>query len=120
MSETKGNLHGEEPDLFLGESFLLILKVLEDHTALDKWHHEIDAEFILENEIHVYQEWVIHGLQNILLTFEVFELLVLNDEILPDALHCIELPHVVLDEIYLAERTLANRLHNLELFEIGA
>ena len=119
MSETEGHLHSEEPDLFLGESFLLLLQVREDHTALDKRHHEVDAEFILKYEIHVYQEWVIHRLQNIFLAFEVLELLVFDDQILPDALHRVELTRTALDQIYFSERTLPNRLDNLKLFEIS-
>ena len=60
MTETESYLHCKELYLLFREGFGLILEVLEDHATLYKWHKEIDAEFILEDEVHVYQERVIY------------------------------------------------------------
>ena len=60
MSEAKSNLNGEKLNLFLTESLGLFLKVLENHTAFDEWHYEIDSKEILKHIVHVNQERMVH------------------------------------------------------------
>ena len=121
VTESKSNLHGEELYLLLRESFSLVLEVLEDHAALYKWHKEIDAVFILENEVHVNQKWVVYCPKNILLHGEIGKLFIFDNKGLSDTFHGKEFPSLVtLNEIHLAERTLTNKFYDLKRFESGA
>lgn len=55
--------------------------------------------------------------QNVFLQLDILHLLVLQDDVLPDALHGVEFVRGgVLDQEDLAKRALANHLADLEIF----
>ena len=87
VTQSQSNLHRKELYLLLRERLGLVLQVLKYHTALYEGHQKVYSELILENEIKVYQERVVHRAQNVLLPTQVVKLFVLNDQVLADAFH---------------------------------
>jgi len=60
--------------------------------------------FVLEHELHVHEEGVVYSVEDVLLEADVLELLMLEDHVLPDALHGVEAAvRDMLDEEDLAE-----------------
>ena len=86
MGECERDLRGEELGLVLGEHAHLD-QVAEELAALDELHEEVDAELVLEHVLHVHEERVVNLAQNILLQLDVLHLLILQNYVLPDALH---------------------------------
>ena len=87
VTQSQCNLHREELHLLLRERLGLVLQVLKYHTALYEGHQEVYSELILENEIEVYQERMVHRAQNVLLSAQVVKLFELNDQVLANAFH---------------------------------
>lgn len=67
----------EEFCLFFSEA-LNLDQVLEELTALNKLHDEVNAEVILEDILHAHEEGVIVRVENVLLQVDVLDLLVLK------------------------------------------
>lgn len=110
MTKCQSNLCDKESCLFFTEPFHFY-KMSKQFTALDEFHDEVDAEIILKDILHVNDEGMIHLKQDILLKLYVFELFILHDDILPDALHGkYLLSLLVLHKIYFSEGALANHL----------
>ena len=83
--------------------------MLEDHTTLDVRHYEVNPEEILENVVHIDQERMIHRPENVLLHGYVGQLVMLDDQVLPDAFHGEQLPSVdVLYQVHFAKSTCSN------------
>merc|ERR1740139_163316 len=118
---TKGQRHlrRKESYMFFGESFDLN-EMAEKFATFNKLHQEVDALFVLENKLHVHQEWVVYLVQDIFLQTNVLELLMLNNHILADALHSVQIPiRFMLDKEYFSKGTLANHLFDLKVFQLG-
>ena len=58
---------------------------------LDELHKEVYPEFILENILHVNYEGVINVEQYVLLQLNVFELFIIDNNVLSDTFHSINL-----------------------------
>lgn len=87
---------------------------------LDEFHDEIDSEFILEHVLHVDDEGVFNAEEDVFLEFDVLVLLVVDDDVLPDALHGVDLLVLhVLNEEHLPEGPLTDHISNYEICQLG-
>lgn len=92
----------------------------EKLTTFNKVHHKVDSEFILEHILHVDKELMLDGVKDLLLKLNILNLFIFNDNVLADALHCIEFIGVtILDKEDLTESTLTKHLTDLEVFQFG-
>lgn len=116
VSQSQGHLRSKELGLWLSESFDLN-QVSEKLTSLDKSHNEVNSEFILEDELHVYQEGVVDWKEDVFFKLDVVHLLILNNDVLADTLHCEDVACAgLLHEVDLTECTSANHFLNFEVF----
>ena len=77
----------------------------------DEDHEEVDSEFVLEDVLHVHDEGVVHVEQDVLLQLDVLELLVVNDNVLPDTLHRKDLAvFIMLHQVNLAKGSFPHHL----------
>ena len=119
MGQSKRNLRCEKLGLVLWEHAHLD-QMAEQLTTLHKLHEEVDAELVLEDILHVHQEWVVDLSQNVFFELDVLHLFVFEYYVLSDALHGVELVGLgVLDQEHLTERALADHLSDLEIFKRG-
>lgn len=119
MGESKGDLSCKEPGLVFWEHAHFD-QMAEKFATFDKLHEEVDTELVLEDVLHIDKEGMIYRPQDILLQLNVLHLLILQNYILPDALHRIQFLSLrVLDEEHFTESTLANHFADLEIFELG-
>ena len=90
MSQSNSHLCNHKSCLLLGESsdFDEVPKKL---ASLDEFHEEEDAILILENVIHTHNEGMTNVIENVLLELKRIHLLVLNNDILSNTLHGINL-----------------------------
>ncbi len=90
MCQCKRNLRREELRLFF-------LKALNSHqvskkfTTLHEVHEEVNPELVLEDILHINQERVINRVEDIFFQLNIIHLLVLDDDVLSDALHGVKL-----------------------------
>jgi len=63
----------------------------EQLTTLDELHQEVDTVVVLENVVHVNDERVVDAIEDIFLQLDILELLVVNDDVLSDTLHSVDL-----------------------------
>ena len=66
--------------------------MLKKFSALDEVHDEVDAERFLEDIVHANDKGVIHLVENQFLDLERIDWVMLDDHILSDALHRVQLP----------------------------
>jgi len=93
-------------------------QVTEELTALDELHQEVDTVLILEDVLHVDQEWVIDLAQDVFLQLDVLHLLILENDILANDFHGEQLfGSNLLDKEHLTEGTLADQFANLEVLQ---
>lgn len=93
-------------------------QVAEELTALDELHQEVDTVLILEDVLHVDQEWVIDLAQDVFLQLDVLHLLILENDILANDFHGEQLlGSNLLDKEHLTEGTLADQFANLEVLQ---
>jgi len=110
-------LRCEELGLVLGEVADLD-EMAEELAAFDELHQEVDPVIVLEHILHINQEWVVYLAQNIFLELDVLHLLVLEDDVLADALHRVQFASCgVLHQVHLAECALADHLTNLKVLK---
>ena len=74
---------------------LYLEDVVIDVAARQVVEEEVDAVFILEHEIHRVYERVVGLEQDFFLVANVFDLFLLDQDILVDALHGVELAHLL-------------------------
>lgn len=118
IAKTQGNLDCEEFHLLLAESFGLLLQVLEDHATFYVRHYEINPEKILENIIHIDQERMVYRPQNVLFHGDIGQLIMLDDQILPNAFHGEKFACVnVLNQVYFSECPSPNKLEDFKFFK---
>jgi hypothetical protein len=88
-------------------------------TSSNKLHNEENFLVCLENVLHTHQEWVISFQQNILLQKCTFDLIVIQNDVLSETLHCIDrLVGDLLHQEHLSKTTSANDTLYLEIFKI--
>ena len=115
MGQSEGNLGREELCLVLWEHAHFD-QVTEQFTTLHELHQEVDTILVLEHILHVHEEWVIDRAQNIFLKLYVLHLLILQNDVLSDALHGIKfLGGYVFDKEHLTEGALSNHFADLEV-----
>ena len=117
VCQGEGDLGCKELGLVLGEHAHLD-QVAEELATLDELHQEVDAVLVLEDVLHVDQEWVVDLPQDVLLQLNVLHLLIFENDILADDLHgkklfCSDL----LNEEDLTESALADQFTNLEVLQ---
>lgn len=116
MPQRNGYLDHKELNLFSGEP-LHLNQMPKQLASFDKFHQKINSVFVLEHVLHVDNEWVLDCEQDILLQLDVFILLVVNNNVLPDTFHCINSLSIdVLDEVNLSKCSLAYHFFNFEVF----
>ena len=119
MGQSHGDLGSEELCLVLWEHFNFD-KVAEKFSTLNELHQEVNAVLILEYILHVHQEWMVDRVKSIFLELDVLHLLILQDDILTDALHSVELVVLlVFDEEDLSKGTLSDHFADLEVRKLS-
>lgn len=119
VPQSHGNLCDKEACLIFAEPFHFD-KMSEQFTALDELHDEINAEVILEDVLHVNDERVINLKKDVLLKLNVFELLILYNYILSDALHGkYLLVLLILHQVNFSKGALANHLQDHKVLQPG-
>lgn len=92
----------------------------EEFTTLDKMHHKIDSELILEHIVHANEELVFDCVQDLFLKLNVFKLLILKNNIFTDTLHSIKfLGFSVLDKENFSESTFTEHFTDFEILKLG-
>jgi hypothetical protein len=117
MSKCKSNLCNHEACLFFIET-LDSAQVSVQLAAFNKIHDEIDAEFVLEHEVHAHDERVLNSIQDVFFQLQTFKEVLINNHILSDAFHgvnvtCLALPH----HVHLAEGSLSKHAHDDKILE---
>ena len=117
VRQGEGDLGCEELGLVLGEHAHLD-QVAEELATLDELHQEVDAVLVLEDVLHVDQEWVVDLPQDVLLQLNVLHLLIFENDILADDFHGKKLfCSGLLNEEDLTESALADQFTNLEVLQ---
>ena len=84
-------------------------------TTSDKLHNEEDFKIRLEYKLHTNKEWMICLLQDIFFKHGGFNLVIVQNDILPERLHGIDRASVILlDKEHFSKTTFSNDLDNLE------
>jgi len=78
LAQTETDLCCKEFGLLLSEA-LHLHQVFEEFATLHELHDKVDAEFILEDEFHPDEEWVVIGVQDIFFEVNILDLLILQD-----------------------------------------
>jgi hypothetical protein len=95
--------------------------VSEQFPALDELHEEVNSELILEDVLHVYEEGVVNGVQDIFFQLDIFHLLVLNDNVLADTLHSVQFPRSshLLDQKHFTKGAFSDHLQDFEVVKLS-
>lgn len=120
MAQCERHLSREEPCLALFEA-LHCDQVSEQFPTLDELHEEVNSELILEDVLHVYEEGVVNGIQDVFFQLDVFHLLVLNDDVLADALHSVQFPRSghLLHQEHFTEGAFSDHFQNFEVVKLS-
>lgn len=90
----------------------------EQLASFDEAHDEVDAVFVLEYELHVHDEGVVHCVEDVLFELDVLPLLIVDHDVLTDALHRIDLlRNQVLDQVHLSESSFAYHLEDHKVLQ---
>ena len=93
--------------------------MLEELATLDELHDEVDAVGFLEDVVHANDEGMVNLVKDELLDLERLDRLVLDDHILSNALHGVELIILfVVDEVDFAESTATDNANQLEVVPV--
>jgi len=92
--------------------------MLKQLTALDKLHHKVDSKGFCEDVLHRDDERVFDLQQDELLDFKALHGFMVDDHILSDALHRVDLVILlILNQIYFSESTSAHELQDFEIIK---
>lgn len=86
VAEGEGDLGRVELGLVLAEAFL-VGEVLEEFSALNEVHYEVDSVALLEDVVEPNDEGMVHLDQNKFLQLQRLNALVLDHHVLPYHLH---------------------------------
>lgn len=115
FAHSQHNLHSVELDHLFGQS-LLFLKDLVKLATPDEGHNEVEPCLCLEQEVHAYQEGVIHSKKNIFFKLGALYLVVFYENIFADHFNSVFLPSgCQYSEIDLAEGASADLGLQLEI-----
>ena len=90
--------------------------MLKKFSSLDEVHDEVDAERFLEDIVHANDKGVIHLVENEFLDLERVDWVVLDDHVLSDTLHRVQLPILLAtDQIHLAKCAAPNDTQQFEV-----
>jgi hypothetical protein len=90
--------------------------VSEELASFDEFHDEINAEVVLEDVFHVYDERVLNRVQDIFFKFDVFKLLIIDNNIFADAFHGEDfIILLILNEIDFSKGAFSNHFQDLEV-----
>ena len=119
MSKRQSDLSRKKLSLLFLES-LNRDQVSKELATLDENHQEIDSKIVLEHILHIDQEGMVDLIENIFFEIYVLHLIVLQDKILADTLHRIQIACAfLLNQIHLPESTLPYHPHYLEVLQKG-
>lgn len=117
VTKGNGNLQNQKASLFLCKPLDLI-QVTEELPSFDKLHEEVDSIVILEYVVHVHNERMLDSVQNVLLKLDVLKLLIINDDVLSDTFHRINLLCVsILHQVDLPKSAFAHHLHDYKVLQ---
>lgn len=92
----------------------------EQLSSFNEFHKEINAKLVLEHVVHVYYEWMIDIVEDILFQFDILKLFIINDYVFSDAFHCVNLLSVnVLNQKHFSKGALPHHLHNDKILKHG-
>jgi hypothetical protein len=115
--EAEADLGGVEAHALLVE-LLLLLEVEEELATIDVVHDEVELLARLERVVEVDEERVDELLENVLLGLGVLHLVALDNGLLVEHLHGVDLASVLLGDLdHFAERALANHLEQVKVVE---
>ena len=85
---------------------------------LDEFHDEINTEVVLEDVLHVYYEWMLYCIQNVFLQLYVLELFIINNDVLSDAFHGINLfISIMLYQVYFSKCAFSDHTQYYKILE---
>jgi hypothetical protein len=90
ITDGEGYLGSVELSLRLRQFFVLGKDTVELSSS-DEVHEEVNTKFLLEHVLHADNEGMFDAEHDVLFQSQVLQLLRVNDHVLPDALHCINL-----------------------------
>jgi len=120
IAESEDNLCTNELNGMFLESFLFI-DIVVNVSSWQVFEEEIDSEVILEYEVHWIHKWMLSLEKNILLIFNILDLLLLEQQVFVDSLHGVHFPHLwAWYEEHFSEWTFINHFSDLEVFQSDA
>ena len=119
VAESKSDLGGEKFSLVFVEPFYLY-QVSEQFASCYEFHDEVYARIVLEHVLHSHNERMGNVEKNVFFELDIVELLVVDDNVLANALHREQiLRALLLHQINLAKGALSNHPFQLEILEVG-
>lgn len=118
MRKCESNLGCKELHLFVLEPFNSN-QVSKQLAALNKMHKEVNSDIVLKNILHAHQEGVVDCVQNVLLQIDVFDLVVLQDNIFADTLHREQFFRaLMLNQVNFPKRAFSDQLDYFKVLQI--
>lgn len=115
IAKGKNNLGPNEFDCGFSKATNLV-NIVVNVATWEVLEEEVDLEFVLEDEVHRVDEWVVRLEQNVFLVLDVLDLLLLQQEVLVDALHGVHLSHLaVRDQEHFTEAAFVNDFYDFEI-----
>jgi hypothetical protein len=90
VTQGQGNLRSKKLSLRLCKPFDLH-QMSKQLATLNEPHQKVNSELILKHELHIDQEWMFNRKQDLLFQLNIVYLVVLDDDILADTLHRIQI-----------------------------
>lgn len=92
----------------------------EEFTTLDKFHEEVDSILVLEHVIHANYERMFNIEENILFKLNVVKLLIVNNSVLSNTFHSIDIFSVnIFNQEHLTKSTLSNHSSNDKILKLS-
>ena len=91
VAESQHDLRCDE----LNRCFVKALHLVQIVINVTTWHifeEEVNSQLVLENVLHMVHKWMVGLEENLLLDLDVFYLVLLEDDVLIQALHRVNLP----------------------------
>jgi len=115
VAHSENNLRANKLHCFLFKP-LISVDVVVDVSAGEEVQEKVNTEFVLEHKVHGVDEGVLRLEKDIFFVFNVFHLLLLNQDVLVDSFHRVELLHLlIVNEEHFAERPFVDNPLDLEI-----
>ena len=119
VPKSKSNLSRIEASALLSET-ALFRKMLEEFTSLNEVHDKVDAEVLDEHVVHGDNEGMVNLIQYLLFQMQIFQAVMLKNDILPYAFHRIKLLGVpILNQEDFSEGALSNDIDHCEILKLN-